>query len=233
MSEHWVDGRLRDAEPGDDGSWATSPEGEALFERVQAEARSGRATSVRAGSGRPRALLAAAAVVVLALGVAALVLAGDKDDGTRVRTGDPAGPTTTTASTEPSVTSPTTTTSVPPPPTTVSTSTPTPGPTTTLESFPTTVAEYTAELVRAWGRGDRADAARYAPPDVVAQLFAFADPGGPGWDLSAPCEGAAGTTFCSYRDPARSETVAIGIPTGNGNVPDGPQEVSQVVISGG
>ena len=49
--------------------------------------------------------------------------------------------------------------------------------------------DWSDNLVRAWGRGDRTQTAYYATPDVVHTLFAFASPGGGGWqrsDLRAP-----------------------------------------------
>ncbi len=105
--------------------------------------------------------------------------------------------------------------------------------TTEPAAFPTGPADYTAELVRAWGVGDRTEAARFATPSAVDALFAFADPGGPRWELHGPCDGAGGTTYCGYRDPARDVVVLLGIPAANGNEIDGPQEVGTALIQPG
>jgi catechol 2,3-dioxygenase-like lactoylglutathione lyase family enzyme len=86
--------------------------------------------------------------------------------------------------------------------------------------------------VRAWGVGNRTEAARFAAPSAVEALFGFADPGGPRWDLQG-CEGAGGTTHCSYRDPERHMVVLLGIPVANGNTIDGPQEVGSALFQPG
>jgi len=154
---------------------------------------------------------------------AALVVAAgcsDDDDG------DQASPTTerSTTTTERSTTSSTSTTA--PPSTSTSTTT---SPTAALQ-FPSDADDYTARLVRAWGRGDRAAAEQYAAAAVVDQLFGYADPGGSRWDLTSPCEGAGGTTYCSYEDPERGAFAVFGIPVANGNRIDGPHEVASVRI---
>jgi len=64
----------------------------------------------------------------------------------------------------------------------------------------------------------------------VDALFSYADPGGPRWDLLR-CEGAAGTAYCSYRDPERQVTLSLGIPMANGNTIDGPREVGVASFS--
>jgi catechol 2,3-dioxygenase-like lactoylglutathione lyase family enzyme len=104
--------------------------------------------------------------------------------------------------------------------------------TTEPAAFPREAADYTARLVRAWGVGNRTEAARFAAPSAVEALFGFADPGGPRWDLQG-CEGAGGTTYCSYRDPERHTVVLLGIPVANGNTIDGPQEVGSALFQPG
>jgi catechol 2,3-dioxygenase-like lactoylglutathione lyase family enzyme len=145
-------------------------------------------------------------VVVLALALA-VATSGCSDD-------DDAGPTTTGR---------------PAPSTTTSSTT---GTTAEPAGFPNGAADYTAELVRAWGVGDRTEAARFAVPSAVDTLFGFADPGGPRWDLES-CEGAGGTTYCAYRDPERDMVVLLGIPVANGNTIDGPQEVGTAIVQPG
>jgi hypothetical protein len=117
--------------------------------------------------------------------------------------------------------------------TTTSSSTSTTSTTTEPAAFPSDAAAYTGELVRAWGVGDRTEAARFASPSAVDALFAFADPGGPRWDLQGVCEGAGGTTYCSYRDPERNTVVLLGIPVANGNRIDGPHEVGSALFQPG
>lgn len=69
---------------------------------------------------------------------------------------------------------------------------------------------YADQLVRAWGRGDRAAAACYAAPSVLATLFGQADPGGIHWRRTG-VEGTAGTIYVTYHDDARGGTLAIGV----------------------
>ena len=150
----------------------------------------------------------------LVLLVAVAGCSSDDDDEDR--------PSTTTSTSSTSSTTTTSTTSTTAPPST----------TTTTEAFPSDPQEYTAELVRAWGVGDRAAAERFAAAPVVAELFGFADPGGPRWD-SQGCEGAAGTAYCTYRDPQRAMVLHLGIPMANGNTIDGPQEVVSATFGPG
>lgn len=63
---------------------------------------------------------------------------------------------------------------------------------------------WAAELVRAWGEGDRERAGRLAAPEAVDQLFAHADPGGDDWE-AAGCDGAAGTIYCTFTSASRGE----------------------------
>ena len=151
----------------------------------------------------PRSVVVAA----VALALAASGCSSDDDAGPTT-TDRPASSTTTTTSA-----STTTTTGEP-------------------EAFPRDAEGYTAALVRAWGEGDRTESARFAAPGAVDALFAFADPGGPRWDLQG-CEGAGGTTYCSYRDPGRQMVVLLGIPVANGNAVDGPQEVASALFQPG
>ena len=151
-----------------------------------------------------------------ATGLIVLVLAGcssddDRPDGAASTTSDrPASSTTTT--------------------TVIATTDATSQPSTTVPTaFPTEPQEYTADLVRAWGRGDRRAVERFAAGTVVDELFRYADPGGRNWDAEG-CEGAGGTTYCRFLDPTRGVSVSFGIPAANGNVVDGPQEVVSVAF---
>ena len=86
------------------------------------------------------------------------------------------------------------------------------------QAHPIGAVTYADRLVRAWGRGDRTAAARYANPAVLDALFRFANPGGRDW-VRTLSEGAAGTTFVTYRNLAGSGTVVLGV--GNAAEADG------------
>ena len=65
-------------------------------------------------------------------------------------------------------------------------------------------------LVRAWGRGDHWTASYYATPDVLSQLFGYANPGGSHWDRVS-AQGAAGTIFVTYRNTATGAHLTLGV----------------------
>ena len=69
---------------------------------------------------------------------------------------------------------------------------------------------YADRLVRAWGRGDHAGTQRYATPPVARSLFAHADPGGGHW-RRVFAQGAAGTTYVTYRDDAGGGTLTVAV----------------------
>lgn len=65
-------------------------------------------------------------------------------------------------------------------------------------------------LVRAWGRGDRSWTSYYATPAVAQSLSRIAASGGPAWRRVAT-EGAAGTTFVTYRNDVSGHRLTIGV----------------------
>ncbi len=85
-------------------------------------------------------------------------------------------------------------------------------------AHPIDAVEYADRLVRAWGRGDRAAASRYATPTVLDTLFGRSNPGGGHWRRTA-AQGAAGTTFVTYHDDARGGHLVLGV--GNAAEQDG------------
>lgn len=65
---------------------------------------------------------------------------------------------------------------------------------------------YADLLIRAWGRGDRRDAARYATPGVVGALFAHFPAGGGRHWARTTTQGAIGKVYVCYLDTqTRSE----------------------------
>ncbi|HMJ77032.1 MAG TPA: hypothetical protein VK507_13735 [Iamia sp.] len=146
---------------------------------------------------------AALAAVPLSL---ALLLAACGDDDSA----DPTTTTTTEATTSSaSSSSASSSTSETPPDTAEPTSAPEDG----GEAPPPADAEaWAAELVRAWGSGDRDRAGQLAVPEVVEQLFVHADPGGDDWE-AAGCDGAAGTIYCTFTSASRGERLATGQPS--------------------
>jgi len=65
-------------------------------------------------------------------------------------------------------------------------------------------------LVRAWGRGDKAWMSYYATPAVVQSLTHIAPSGGPAWRRVAT-EGAAGTIFVTYHNDVSGHQLIIGV----------------------
>ncbi|MFI5696325.1 hypothetical protein ACIA58_31000 [Kribbella sp. NPDC051586] len=70
--------------------------------------------------------------------------------------------------------------------------------------------QWSDNLVRAWGRGDTKWTAYYATPTAAAQLHKVAAKGGAHWTRIAT-EGAAGTTYVTYRNDVTRHTLAIGV----------------------
>ena len=70
--------------------------------------------------------------------------------------------------------------------------------------------QWADNLVRAWGRGDAKWTAYYATPRAVQQLHAIAAKGGPHWTRIAS-DGAAGTTYVTYRNDVTRHTLTIGV----------------------
>ncbi|WP_238350597.1 hypothetical protein [Kribbella shirazensis] len=70
--------------------------------------------------------------------------------------------------------------------------------------------QWSDNLIRAWGRGDAKWTAYYATPRAVQQLQSIAAKGGPHWTRIAT-EGAAGTTYVTYRNTVTGHTLGIGV----------------------
>ena len=65
-------------------------------------------------------------------------------------------------------------------------------------------------LVRAWGRGDSKSMSYYATPAVTKALRHVSAVGGPSWRRIAS-EGAAGTTYVTYRNTKTGHRLTLGI----------------------
>lgn len=70
--------------------------------------------------------------------------------------------------------------------------------------------QWSDNLVRAWGRGDAKWTAYYATPTAVRELHKVAAKGGPHWTRIST-EGAAGTTYVTYRNDVTRHTLVIGV----------------------
>jgi hypothetical protein len=70
--------------------------------------------------------------------------------------------------------------------------------------------QWSDNLVRAWGRGDTKWMSYYATPAVTKALRQTAAKGGPSWQRIAS-EGAAGTTYVTYRNSATGHRLVVGI----------------------
>ena len=70
--------------------------------------------------------------------------------------------------------------------------------------------QWSDNLVRAWGRGDTKWTAYYATPAAVKQLHKVAAVGGSHWTRIGT-EGAAGTTYVTYRNDVTRHTLVIGV----------------------
>lgn len=94
---------------------------------------------------------------------------------------------------------------------------------------PTEPDAYATALIEAWSTGDAATAEVLATDEAFDALFAF-ESGGPGtWALDG-CEGAAGSSYCTFRaggDP----TVVVRVlnePASQGQ----PDAVTEVQVDG-
>jgi hypothetical protein len=132
------------------------------------------------------------------------------DDSTTTTTEATTSSSETTVSTAPPET-PTTATTAPPTSATASPATETP----TTAPDDGTEGEYgnspAAQLIRAWGAGDRDRALELATPEAVDELFGTFDPGGDDWDLTG-CDGAAGTLYCTFDSASKAMTVRVAQP---------------------
>ncbi|NUR95939.1 MAG: hypothetical protein HOV67_11865 [Kribbellaceae bacterium] len=70
--------------------------------------------------------------------------------------------------------------------------------------------QWSDNLVRAWGRGDAKWTAYYATPAAVRSLHRVAAVGGSHWTRIGS-EGAAGTTYVTYRNDVTRHTLVIGV----------------------
>lgn len=70
--------------------------------------------------------------------------------------------------------------------------------------------QWSDNLVRAWGRGDTKWTSYYATTTATKQLHSVAATGGPHWTRIA-AEGAAGTTYVTYRNDVTRHTLVIGV----------------------
>lgn len=79
-------------------------------------------------------------------------------------------------------------------------------------TVPVDPGDYADRLVRAWGRGDRAEVAERATGPVAAGLFAVASPGGRTW-VRVRTETSGGGVLVAYRDPRRGQDISLGVDT--------------------
>lgn len=156
-------------------------------------------------------------LAVLVAGVALVLAACGSDGGDDGTTTTTAAPTTTTAA-------PTTTTAASA--TTTTGAVPTTA-TTAATGLPTDPEAYATAFVQAWSSGDQATALELGTQSAVDAIFAYE--GGGTWSLVS-CEGAAGSSFCTFTaggDP----TVVVQV--GNEAASQGqPQAVTSVQVSG-
>ena len=77
-------------------------------------------------------------------------------------------------------------------------------------AIPSDPAEYATALIRAWELGDAPVAEVFATDDAFDQLFAFEGAGAPGvWQLVG-CEGAAGSSYCTF-DAGGDPTLVVRV----------------------
>lgn len=144
-----------------------------------------------------RRLPAAALALLLLVGAACSDDGGDEDADASSTTTTAVDETTTTAAEATTTTAVEATTTTAPPA----------EPTTTTEApldegdgpaIPSDPEAYATALIRAWELGDAPVAEVFATDDAFNQLFAFEGGGAPGvWQVTS-CEGAAGSTYCTF-----------------------------------
>jgi hypothetical protein len=136
-----------------------------------------------------------------------------------------ASTTTTEASTSTTAAETTTSTTSTPPATTVPTSTPTTA--ATGQGMPTDPESYAVAFVEAWAAGDHERALELGTSAAVDTIFAY-DSGGPGlWSL-VQCEGAAGSSYCTF-SAGGDPTIVVRV--GNEAASQGmPGAVSEVQV---
>lgn len=96
----------------------------------------------------------------------------------------------------------------------------------TTPAMPSTPDAYATAFIAAWVAADRDAASALATPEVVDQLFAV-DAGEAPWAL-VTCEGAAGSSYCTFGDGAGGEIV---VRVGNEAAALGqPQAIAEVRV---
>lgn len=137
----------------------------------------------------PRSLTLSLAAVAL-VGVGAVGCSSNKDEPSPTTTAAPAATTPGTSATKSTVAPATDA------PATSTPSTAPPAPTTsaTPASTPTTPEDYAKGLYAAWRKGDKATADTLGTPDAVNALFAYE----PTDFTFQDCQGAAGSTICTF-----------------------------------
>lgn len=173
--------------------------------------------SARSIAGHPRRRRLAAAVATTA--AAALVLAGcggddDQDESVPL----PTGPIEVTSSDEASTPADPSTGADTPAPEPADTATSAPA---APAALPTDAQAYAQALVDAWQAGDRAGAERLADPDEVDDLFDEDDL------LGSPtfvrCEGAAGSSYCTWQGTGSEGPWTLQVRVGNEAVSQGQE----------
>ena len=162
-------------------------------------------------------------VLVTALVLLLAVACGDDGDSSTATTIE-VGTTSTTAVAETTTTAGPTTTEAPAttaaPPTTAD-----PGD----DALPTDPQQYAQAFVGAWAAGDQDSAGLFGTPAAVQAIFAFDSGGAGAWSVTS-CEGAAGSTYCTFTaggDP----TIVVRV--GNEAASQGqPHAVTEVQVSG-
>jgi hypothetical protein len=142
-----------------------------------------------------------AALAAAPLSLALLLAACGSDDSA-----DPTTTTTTTTEATTSSTAPPASSETTAPPTGGTTPPETAPPSQAGDPLPEAGTPWAAELVRAWGAGDRDRAAELATAEVVDQLFGHAEAGGEDWALLS-CDSTAGSQICTFTSAARAESV--------------------------
>ena len=170
---------------------------------------------MRTTTARPATRIAARLAVLVA-GLALVLAACGSDGGDDETTTTTAAPTTTTAAPTTTTTAPVPTTAAPPATTA----------TTAAAGLPTDPQAYATAFVDAWATGDQAAALELGTQSAVDSIFAFE--GGGTWSLVS-CEGAAGSSFCTF-NAGGDPTVVVQV--GNEAASQGqPHAVTSVQVS--
>jgi hypothetical protein len=141
-----------------------------------------------------------AAVTTAVTAVALLVLAGCSGGEPGLAGSTSPGPTVTVTVTR-TVPAPTATTGTTPP-----TAPTTPPPARDPGPIPTDASDYAEAFVTAWAERDRPRADQLATAAVVKTAFASSVPTAP---AAKGCEGAAGSTYCTYEGDEYTMTVRV------------------------